>query len=356
MATLPTVDQFPSFEEACAFLKKETQQCIWYLPNQSRLCKCKITTEDSQYALKLVERVGKTSLPATARIKMLEDMAELCCCPRHHRSKIYGTGLKTELGTAWNKELKVVPALRTRAEPIPLDLPLRTFAKHHIHTAESMCERICSPLDLGTGTKGSIYFYTHKSTAFAGMLKIGYTCKAISTRLLEWEGCGHGKPDLLDSILDVRHPERVELLTHFQLLEVWHEMMWCKAHQRTHIEWFKVKIDNAKIIASNWNDWMHKANPYDRRGKLAPIWEARCAALQKLGLPITAQTMLRFYERDVGLVKKDQPTGAKAAFVRKDGSVKNVALSPKPEARIKKEEEDDDTHRSDQAPSRDTSI
>lgn len=331
MATLPTVDQFPSFKETCGFLKKESLQCIWYLPKQERLCFCKIRPEESQNASKMVEKILKIPMTASARIELLEEIAELCCCPRHHRSKLYGTGLKEKVAKAWNKDLKVVPAstvTKAPAAPVPRAVPVRTFSKHQVHTEESMFERICSPLDLRTGTKGSIYFYTHKSTAFAGMIKIGYTCNTIVSRLLEWGECGHGKPDLLDSIGNVRHPERVELLTHFQLLDVWHEMMWCKAHQRTHIEWFKVGIDNARAIASRWNDWMHKANPYDRRGKLIPIWAARCAKLEKLGLPITAQTMLRYHERDMGLREEEKEP------------VKKTVTPTKPEVKVKKEEED----------------
>ncbi|KAH8169986.1 hypothetical protein LIA77_10530 [Sarocladium implicatum] len=340
MARLPTVDQFPSFEEACAFLKEKKQQCIWFLPNQGRLCR--IPTEDGQEAANLIPQVQQSGHTTGSRVEVLATLAKLCCCVRHHRNKIQGTGLMTEVGIAWNKEVGDMPPASTQREhspPVHHPRPLGIFGRHQVYMKESMFERICSPLNLKTGTKGSIYFYTHKSTDFAGMIKIGYTCKSIASRLLEWEECGHGKPDLLGSIIDVRHPERVELLTHFQLLEAWHEIMWCKAHSRTHIEWFKVGAENAEAIASCWNNWMHKANPYDRRGNLLPIWERRCILLEKLGIPITAQTMFRLYQYDVGIVKNslvvEDATLTQRQELRKDGVVPE-----QPEVAVKKETED----------------
>jgi hypothetical protein len=59
------------------------------------------------------------------------------------------------------------------------------FARHHVHTNESMSERLCSNLDLNTGTSGSIYIYTHEASVFSGMIKIGYACQPIASRLLD---------------------------------------------------------------------------------------------------------------------------------------------------------------------------
>ncbi|KAK0392368.1 hypothetical protein NLU13_1863 [Sarocladium strictum] len=332
MATLPPATRFPSFKDTCTHLQEESLQCTWYLPKEGRLCRCKITLDDAHSALELSESIKKTGLTVDQRVEMLQDIAELSCCPRHHRSKIYGTDLGKEVAQIWYGEMKLASVPSIQTHPRPPTLPRRVFAKHQVHTTESMGERIRSTLDLDQGSSGSIYFYTHAASAFAGMVKIGYTCRSVASRLYAWEECGHGAPKLLDSIVDVRHPGRVELLTHFELIELWHELMWCKAHGRTHIEWFRTDVHRAKAIAERWNKWMHGANPYDRRGKLKPLWEERCRLLQERGRPITARTMLVWHEMDMAKFVDDaEPSKNKSATAK-------VTVA---EIKVKKEEEPD---------------
>ncbi|KFA70229.1 hypothetical protein S40285_09523 [Stachybotrys chlorohalonatus IBT 40285] len=338
MATLPTAAQFPSLKDTRAFLKEASQQCIWYLPNPQRLCLCKITPEDVNEAVGLLEKVKKPRLSVDERLKILEEVAELCCCPRHHRSKIYGTKLGEKVARIWYEELKLMstPSPSKKAQPVVVAVPAsprRMFARHQVHTTESISSQLCSNLDLNTGTSGSIYIYTHEASVFSGMIKIGYTCQSIASRLLDWGDCGHGEPTLLASISNVRHPERVELLTHFELIDVWHEMMWCKPHGRTHIEWFKTDEDKAKDIATRWNTWVHEANPYDRRGKLKEGWEKWCAWLQKKGYAVNSNNMLWLHEWEVGKRKK---------IAEAEETEKRAEATRRSEVKVKKEEEEDE--------------
>ncbi|SCV57508.1 uncharacterized protein FFB14_15179 [Fusarium fujikuroi] len=136
--------------------------------------------------------------------------------------------------------------------------------------------------------------------AFDGMIKIGYTSRAIDTRLLEWNECGNGYPKLLDHLSGVRHPERVELLTHFELVGCWYAQRWCEHHRKAHIEWFKVDLERVRTVARLWCCRMQDANPYDRRGHLKARWAGHIKFLVQHDNPITAKAMVQIQKIEEG--------------------------------------------------------
>jgi hypothetical protein len=307
---------------ALLWLKERSPQCIWYLPDRERCCNCKLTDEANNSSLQLVEDISKAGLLINPAHDVLANIAEQSCCACHHRNKMWGSGLAQELAVRWKNEIQITlsvasytivqtvklksisPSISAISEcssklsnhsiyfnsdpqigitghsdsknlptdhlvltthSLPPDKPV-AFAKHAVLKGETLCSKLLSRLDPQAGTSGSLYIYTHKKDAFSGMVKIGYTCGTIDFRLRKWAECGHGYPDLLESYHRVRHLGRVELLTHFELLEHWYEQRGCNLHHQAHIEWFKIDVRAASSSARLWSQWMERANPYDRRG------------------------------------------------------------------------------------------
>lgn len=347
MTVLPTVDQFPTFADTLSWLTKRACQCIWYLPDKERCCLVGITNEVNQSVLHLAKGIPKASRLTKSAHQVLADIAEQSCCARHHRNKMWGSGLAQELAARWQNEIQftllvpnykiaqtvklenVSPSVSTISEcsskpnhhsshsdakslptdqavltthSLPPDKPV-AFAKHEVCKGETLVSKLWSPIEPQAGTIGFLYLFTHKKDAFCGMIKIGYTCRSIDFRLNDWAECGHGYPVLLDSYDGVRHPERVELLTHFELLEYWYAQRWCKIHRKAHIEWFKIDIGTAGSIARLWSLWMERANPYDRRGHLKAFWKETIDFLTMHKVPIAAEVMMQIQEIEEGSPK-----------------------------------------------------
>jgi T5orf172 domain len=356
MTVPPTVDQFPTFAETLSWLTKKACKCIWYLPDKKRCCFVRITDEVNQSALHLAEGISKAGTLTKTAYQVLADIAEQSCCARHHRNKMWGSGMAQELAARWQNEIQVTlsvanckitqivkvesvsPSISTISEcstklnhhsvdlisdaqisiaglsdskSLPTDQAALTthslpphkpvaFAKHEVWKGETLLSKLLSPIDPQAGRVGSLYIFTHTKDAFCGMIKIGYTCRTIDFRLSSWAECGHGHPVLLDSYVGIRHPERVELLTHFELLEYWYAQRWCNFHRQAHIEWFKIDIGTASSIARLWSLWMERANPYDRRGYLNAFWKESIDFLTMHEVPITAKVMMQIQELEEG--------------------------------------------------------
>jgi hypothetical protein len=328
MAALPTVYQFPSFMETEALMKNTAQQCIWYLPNKKRRCQVTIAAEDERKAAQLARYIRESGPTVASAFVIFAKIAELTCCVRHHRNKIYGSGLAQELANQWLNETNPNPNPGVKTECDKIALPAVEFARHEVYQGESLRSLLCSDLRPNAPAAGSIYFYTHAGDAFSGMIKIGYTSQRIESRLDKWGECGYGLPELLGSCREVRHPERVEHLTHYELEECWHALRWCKPCGKAHQEWFKVKLERALAIASLWSRWMRDANPYDRRGHLKSRWKGHIEFLIEHGNPITANAMFQIHEIEIGLVGVDE-------------FVDDTALRSTSGGRVKKEEDRD---------------
>lgn len=329
MTTLPTVNQFPSFVSTVSFLSNDEYQCIWYLPNRKRCCRVPITGEDNQRAFQLANSVWKAPHLATSALQNLAQIAEICCCSRHHRNKIWGSGLAQELADLWYIEIRIdlgLPEHRMisniKVDWTPDSSMFVTFAKHQTVKEESLLSKLLSDIDPGACRTGSVYIYTHAEEAFRGMVKIGYTGKTIRSRLEKWAQCGHGYPTLVGSFGSVRHPERVELLVHFELVECWYAQRWCKFHRKAHIEWFEVDLHRAATIIRLWCQWMQGANPYDRRGELKSIWRAHIEFLVHHDNPITAEAMVQIQRIEEGSDEVRDFLDDKALRKRQDAPVK----------------------------------
>ncbi|KJK73587.1 hypothetical protein H634G_11154 [Metarhizium anisopliae BRIP 53293] len=218
---------------------------------------------------------------------------------------MFGSGLAQELAGRWQEEIQLALGRRLvgRPEKLKTENPRATavgFTSHPASRGETLHSSLLLDLEPGASKPGSLYFYTYDEAAFSGMIKIGYTTQNVQSRLDAWEECGHGKPRLLASFGGVRHPKRVELLVHFELAKHRYAQRWCRVHTKSHIEWFKIDVGRAKMVAYLWCRWMQDANPYDRRGLLKPGWISHVNFLVEHGNPITAAAMVQIHEIETG--------------------------------------------------------
>jgi hypothetical protein len=109
-------------------------------------------------------------------------------------------------------------------------------------------------------------------------------------------------PALAHRLSKVRYPERVETLTHFELVKDWHAIRWCKYHEQSHIEWFKTSDKMVSQVAKAWISWMERANPYDRRGYLKRHWREILDFLSEYEIIVTAELMVQIHEIEEGTI------------------------------------------------------
>jgi hypothetical protein len=335
MTPLPTVHQFPTFANTHSWLKRGLCQCIWYLPNERRCCKVKIQPDENQLALQLATKLSEACPSTTVSFQKLAEIAERSCCARHHRNKIWGTNLAKNLAILWQNEIQETLCVtgseivqtgklekmrsptygtgHTQINCMPVDREFcnsRTqcdsrpiaFSKHAVLEGQTLASTLLSVINPSASTVGSVYIFTYANPAFEGMLKIGFTSRPIYYRLDEWAECGHGTPSLLQHYQNVRQPERVELLTHFELMRYWYALRWCNFHSQAHIEWFKTGVSSANSIVKAWSSWIERANPYDRRGRLKAFWEEILQFLAAYEIYITAELMMQIQEVEEGAI------------------------------------------------------
>lgn len=110
-AQLPTVDQFPTFNQVRSWLEYDTRECIWYLPNKGRCCWIEISENQSEIAYELMTYLlgaSEKHFPSMRNtLEMLEMIAEHSCCAQWHRNKISGSGLAQKLAIRWLDEMLI---------------------------------------------------------------------------------------------------------------------------------------------------------------------------------------------------------------------------------------------------------
>lgn len=340
MAALPTVKQFPTFMSTYERLSQKNFTCNWCLPVQQRLCRVTISDEDADFLYDVAENMMQGDFFPIDDLAMI---AEESCCIRHHRDKMMYSELKLDLALRWRNETQPdipvaprdAPKLARVEESLEnqpaYDLPslsnapvrrdqlrpetpkiedkqllfsttptLVEFSRHSLHPDITLSATVWSDIDESASKIGSVYIFTYSGSDWKGMIKIGYTARSIKLRLQEWTACGHGEPYLFDSVENIHHPERVELLVHLELMMYRRRLDWCDYHCGTHVEWFEVGLALASKVLHSWSSWMERANSYDRRGYLKTFWIDAIRFLGKYKICITGALMRWIEEVEEG--------------------------------------------------------
>lgn len=185
----------------------------------------------------------------------------------------------------------------------PMSIHRRQLSEFRPHKAyplysDSVSRKILDPLEDRDFETGSLYIFNRASSP--GHVKIGWTANSISRRLEDWSKCGYN-PNLLSSLRYVPHAQRVETLTHHELIKEWRRERMCKAPwcRKSHQEWFEISEERAAQVLSDWADFMKRAAPYDSEGWLKNWWREVVERMDENGEVVTAKKLLRHYEESL---------------------------------------------------------
>lgn len=184
----------------------------------------------------------------------------------------------------------------TRTKIIPR-APLSEFRPHieDPRPSDSVSCKILKCLKGRDFKTGALYVFDRTSSP--GHVKIGWTASSVSGRLAVWSKCGY-TPNLLFSVANVSHAQRVETLTHHELIKEWRRERMCKAAHcgKSHQEWFEVSKDRAIQVLRDWADFMKEAEPYDSEGQLKDRWMKVIKILDGNRETVTAKKLLEYHK------------------------------------------------------------
>ncbi|CAI9634157.1 unnamed protein product [Alternaria burnsii] len=185
---------------------------------------------------------------------------------------------------------------------------------------DSVAWKICEDLNVRKPKRdletGMVYMYRRESSP--GYVKIGWTAKSVEKRLEQWLKCGYTPIELFRAT-GVPHAQRVETLTHYELIKEWRKERPCEVcSEKTgkpvcHQEWFEVSKERAIQILSTWVELFKKANPYDLSGSLKSDWRDVVDGMKKNNEAVTSRKLLEHYEATVA----EEPIRTKDAVVAK---------------------------------------
>ncbi|GAM34216.1 hypothetical protein TCE0_015f01650 [Talaromyces pinophilus] len=175
--------------------------------------------------------------------------------------------------------------------------PPSEFRPHIVNPrpSDSVSRKIAKPLAGRDFETGSLYIFDRASSP--GHVKIGWTEGSVERRLDAWSKCGY-RPNKLFSVDGIPHAQRVETLTHYELIKEWRRERRCKAEwcQKSHKEWFEIDRERAEQVLRNWADFIQYAEPYDAAGQLKSQWREIVKMMEGYGEIVTATKLLEHYE------------------------------------------------------------
>ena len=200
--------------------------------------------------------------------------------------------------------------------PRAIPQPPRSVSEFRPHIKEpcpsdSVSSRLLDNLVDRDFETGSLYIFDRICSP--GHVKIGWTAGSVSRRLDDWSKHGY-TPNLLFSIHDIAHAQRVETLTHYELIKEWRTELKCKAAHCPvrHQEWFEVSKQRAEQVLSDWAIFMEAAEPYDSKGVLKAEWGDFVKMTVKSGENVTGKMLLEHYglslDEDTTLVEESVDT------------------------------------------------
>ncbi|KAJ5301637.1 hypothetical protein N7508_006500 [Penicillium antarcticum] len=174
---------------------------------------------------------------------------------------------------------------------------LSEFRPHivELSLSGSVYNKMLDPLedrDFDTGT-----VYTLDRGSSLGHLKIGWTAKAVSVRLKAWSNCGYDL-NLLFHMGGVPYAQRLETLTHHELIKEWRRERRCKAPWcgKSHQVWFEINKEKAEQVLGDWANFISEAKPYESTGCLKTYWKEAIAKIERKMKGITAKELLNCNE------------------------------------------------------------
>lgn len=174
---------------------------------------------------------------------------------------------------------------------------LRSEFRPHINDPspdDCVYRKMLDPLEDRDFETGRLYIFDRISSP--GHVKIGWTAKSVSSRLISWSNCGYS-PNLLFKTSPIHNAMRAETLTHYEFIKEWRRERMCKGPGcgKSHKEWFEINAERAKQVVSHWATFMERARPYDEGGLLKPQWKEVIERIHNKSELVTAEKLLVLY-------------------------------------------------------------
>jgi hypothetical protein len=308
MAYNPGVSFFTPFHELDP---SKENRCIFFTQTRKgERCKWPCQESDNRQAIALHETINAISSEAVS-LDLLREYVLCNCCRSgnaRHQDRIEDIGLLIPLARRWQDEIRSQPRydLRPReanistnstsTKPTSISQPPLTEFRPHVAGplhSHSVSRKILNPLEDRDFETGSLYIFNRASSP--GHVKIGWTARSILRRLEDWSECGY-TPNLLFSVRYVPHAQRVETLTHHELIKKWRRERECAGCGKSHQEWFEISEERAARVLGDWADFMKRAEPYDSEGWLKNWWREVVEMMDENEEVITAKKLLERYE------------------------------------------------------------
>lgn len=191
---------------------------------------------------------------------------------------------------------------------------------------DTVVSRFCLDLEKRDFETGSLYMFTRKHSP--GFVKIGWTSKSVDNRLSIWSKCGY-KPIKLFSVAGVPHAQRVETLTHYELIKEWRRERICEGCSDVrkknirHQEWFEVSSEKATQVLKSWAELFKKSNPYESNGLLKSEWRNIVNDMNLSKQAITSEGLIERYK---ATMLKDKALAGKAD-IKEEALITEVVIA-----------------------------
>ncbi|KAK8115961.1 hypothetical protein PG984_012463 [Apiospora sp. TS-2023a] len=331
--------------------------CI-YFTKAGNSCKC--LASDTQRASELRREILDSSSKLTNTDQLEEYIRCLCDnydCARHC-DRIKDDGILIQLAERWKGEILQRRGVRsisvlTTSSPPP-SLPEFRPRMTRPGPTDSVSYKIREKLIDRDVEPGSLYIFSRPSSP--GYVKIGWTAVSVDGRLNAWAKCGY-TPNELFRVGGVPHAQRVETLTHYELINEWRKQRPCvQCGGVEHQEWFETSRKRAEQVVGDWARFMKEAKPYVLDGFLKPEWQlymkdhksvtAQDALAHHIVLvagKATPQAIADDTER-IATIKEEEQAGSKSYEVEESSSTMADKFEMEKEE-IKKEEEEEEDDR-----------
>jgi hypothetical protein len=254
----------------------------------------------------------------------------------------------------------VSDSLTQLSQRVELSISAEFTTHTHDPTHEdTVAWKICEDLNVRDPKRdletGMVYMYSRISSP--GYVKIGWTARSVDKRLAQWSECGYTPIELFRAT-GVPYAQRVETLTHYELIKEWRREQPCKGCLKNkgkrvrHQEWFEVSQERAIQILSTWVELFKKANPYELSGSLKSDWREVVNGMKKNNETVTSKKLLEHYEATVakeplctketvkveGMMFVEERSDAKQGADANEEMIKNERMVIKKEIVVKEEE------------------
>jgi hypothetical protein len=158
--------------------------------------------------------------------------------------------------------------------------------------SDSVSSKFLSQFEDREDEKGLVYIFDPEKSP--GHVKIGWTALSVGDCLERWSKCGY-TPRLLFLMDRVPNAQRVDTLTHHELIKEWRWERKCEVCETRHGELFEVSSERAAQVLGDWAEFFKRYEPHESSGSLKHQWRRVIMSMDEKKLVVTAAKLLEHY-------------------------------------------------------------